>query len=100
MANLGYIGLGGMGGRMAARLLDKGCRVVGSGTRSKAQWLLDRGITRFPDEELLAAGAPFVTVGGTLPTLRDAKSTPHREAVELIAAAAHDQAPIPGRVGE
>ena len=46
MANLGYIGLGAMGGRMAARLLAKGHRVTGyNRTRSKAQWLIDRGMT-------------------------------------------------------
>jgi 3-hydroxyisobutyrate dehydrogenase-like beta-hydroxyacid dehydrogenase len=46
MANLGYIGLGAMGGRMAARLLTKGHRVTGyNRTRSKAQWLVDRGMT-------------------------------------------------------
>ena len=45
MANLGYIGLGVMGGRMAARLLDKGHVVTGyNRTRSKAQWLIDRGM--------------------------------------------------------
>ena len=45
MANLGYIGLGAMGSRMAARLLDKGHTVTGyNRTRSKAQWLIDRGM--------------------------------------------------------
>ena len=45
MADLGYIGLGVMGGRMAARLLDRGHRVTGyNRTRSKAQWLVDRGM--------------------------------------------------------
>ena len=43
--NLGYIGLGVMGGRMAARLLEKGHRVTGyNRTRAKAQWLIDRGM--------------------------------------------------------
>src|SRR5215216_5254897 len=45
MANLGYIGLGAMGGRMAGRLLDKGHTVTGyNRTKSKAQWLIDRGM--------------------------------------------------------
>ena len=45
MANLGYIGLGAMGGRMANRLIDKGHAVTGyNRTRSKAQWLIDRGM--------------------------------------------------------
>jgi 3-hydroxyisobutyrate dehydrogenase len=46
MANLGYIGLGVMGGRIAARLLDKGHRVTGyNRTRDKAARLVDRGLT-------------------------------------------------------
>ncbi len=45
MANIGYIGLGAMGSRMAARLIDKGHTVTGyNRTRSKAQWLLDKGM--------------------------------------------------------
>ena len=56
-------------------------------------------ITRFPAEELLVAGAPFVTVGGTLPTLREAESTPNPQVVELITAAARAEAPNLGKVG-
>ena len=42
MANLGYIGLAAMGGRIADRLLSKGHTVIGHNrTKSKAQWLLD-----------------------------------------------------------
>jgi 3-hydroxyisobutyrate dehydrogenase-like beta-hydroxyacid dehydrogenase len=45
MANLGYVGLGVMGGRMADRLLTKGHTVTGNNrTKSKAQWLLDKGM--------------------------------------------------------
>ena len=45
MANLGYIGLGAMGGRMVDRLLTKGHSVIGyNRTKSKAQWLLDKGM--------------------------------------------------------
>ena len=45
MANLGYIGLGAMGGRIADRLLSKGHTVIGHNrTKSKAQWLLDKGM--------------------------------------------------------
>jgi 3-hydroxyisobutyrate dehydrogenase-like beta-hydroxyacid dehydrogenase len=45
MANLGFIGLGVMGGQMVKRLLDKGHTVTGyNRTRSKAQWLIDRGM--------------------------------------------------------
>ncbi len=49
-------------------------------------------ITRFPAEELLIAGAPFVTVSGTLPTVRDPEPPPNAEVVELIAAAARASA--------
>lgn len=43
MANLGYIGLGAIGGRIAGRLMDKGHSVTGyNRTRDKAQWLIDR----------------------------------------------------------
>ncbi len=45
MANLGFIGLGAMGGRVAKRLLDAGHTVTGyNRTKSKAQWLLDAGM--------------------------------------------------------
>jgi 3-hydroxyisobutyrate dehydrogenase-like beta-hydroxyacid dehydrogenase len=45
MARLGYIGLGTMGGRMAARLLANGHAVTGyNRTRDKARWLIDRGL--------------------------------------------------------
>jgi 3-hydroxyisobutyrate dehydrogenase-like beta-hydroxyacid dehydrogenase len=41
MAQLGFVGLGKMGGRVAKRLLDAGHTVTGyNRTRSKAQWLL------------------------------------------------------------
>ena len=43
-------------------------------------------ITRFPAEELLVAGAPFVTVGGTLPTMRETEAPPNPQVVEMIAA--------------
>jgi Xaa-Pro aminopeptidase len=45
-------------------------------------------ITRFPAEELLIAGAPFITVNGTLPTVRDPDPAPNPQVVEMIAAAA------------
>jgi 3-hydroxyisobutyrate dehydrogenase-like beta-hydroxyacid dehydrogenase len=45
MAKLGFVGLGVMGGNMVARLLDKGHTVTGyNRTRSKAQWLIDKGM--------------------------------------------------------
>lgn len=45
MAELGYVGLGVMGGRIAKRLLDAGHRVTGfNRTRSKAEWLIEAGM--------------------------------------------------------
>ena len=45
MANLGFVGLGVMGGRMVKRLLDAGHSVTGyNRTKSKAQWLIDAGM--------------------------------------------------------
>jgi len=45
MANLGFVGLGVMGGRMVKRLLDAGHIVTGyNRTKSKAQWLLEAGM--------------------------------------------------------
>jgi len=65
MANLGYIGLGAMGGRMADRLLSKGHTVTGHNrTKSKAQWLLDKGMQwgNSPREVAQAADVVFVMV--------------------------------------
>ena len=45
MANLGFIGLGTMGGKMVQRLLNAGHTVTGyNRTRSRAQWLLELGM--------------------------------------------------------
>ena len=46
MAKLGFVGLGVMGSRVVKRLLDAGYTVSGyNRTKSKAQWLLDAGMT-------------------------------------------------------
>jgi 3-hydroxyisobutyrate dehydrogenase-like beta-hydroxyacid dehydrogenase len=63
--NLGYIGLGVMGGRMAARLLEKGHRVTGyNRTRSKAEWLIERGMAwaDSPRAVAQASDATFIMV--------------------------------------
>jgi 3-hydroxyisobutyrate dehydrogenase-like beta-hydroxyacid dehydrogenase len=61
MAKLGFIGLGVMGGNMVARLLEKGHSVTGyNRTRSKAQWLIDRGM-KFADCPKAAAAASDIT---------------------------------------
>src|SRR5215467_6636016 len=45
MANLGFVGLGVMGGNMVARLLERGHTVTGyNRTRAKGQWLIERGM--------------------------------------------------------
>src|ERR1700726_4502827 len=60
MANLGFVGLGVMGGNMVARLLDKGHRVTGyNRTRSKAQWLIDRGMKWGDTPRAVSAAAEF-----------------------------------------
>src|SRR5258708_31338090 len=61
MANLGFVGLGVMGGNMVARLLEKGHAVTGyNRTRAKAQWLIDRGM-KWADSPRAVAAAADVT---------------------------------------
>jgi 3-hydroxyisobutyrate dehydrogenase len=61
MANLGFVGLGTMGGQMVSRLLSKGHTVTGyNRTRSKAQWLIDQGM-RWSDSPRAVAAAADVT---------------------------------------
>ena len=63
MANLGYIGLGAMGGRMANRLIDKGHTVTGyNRTRSKAQWLIDRGMKWADSPKAVAENSDVILV--------------------------------------
>jgi len=58
MANLGFIGLGVMGGQMVSRLLGKGHTVTGyNRTRSKAQWLIDKGMKWAESPRAVAAAA-------------------------------------------
>ncbi len=58
MANLGFVGLGVMGSRMVRRLLDAGHTVMGyNRTKSKAQWLLDLGMTWAGSPRAVAASA-------------------------------------------
>ena len=45
------------------------------------------------------AGAPFVTVAGTLPTVRETEAAPNPQVVELIKASARAEAPALGKVG-
>src|SRR5919198_1495436 len=63
MANLAYIGLGTMGGRMAARLLSKGHAVTGyNRTRAKAEWLVDKGARLADTPRAAAADADAIFV--------------------------------------
>jgi 3-hydroxyisobutyrate dehydrogenase-like beta-hydroxyacid dehydrogenase len=60
MANLGFVGLGVMGGNMVARLLEKGHKVTGyNRTRSKAQWLIDRGMAWGDSPRAVGAASDF-----------------------------------------
>lgn len=68
MANLGFVGLGVMGGRMAKRLLNHGHTVTGyNRTKSKAEWLLEAGMQwgNSPKEVAEAADITFSMVTNT-----------------------------------
>ncbi|MGB9198681.1 MAG: NAD(P)-dependent oxidoreductase [Terriglobales bacterium] len=61
MAKIGFIGLGVMGGNMVARLLEKGHTVTGyNRTRSKAQWLVDKGMKFAVSPRLVAAESDVI----------------------------------------
>jgi len=61
MANLGFVGLGVMGGQMVNRLLSKGHTVTGyNRTRAKAQWLIDKGM-KWADSPRAVASTADVT---------------------------------------
>src|SRR3989440_13029726 len=65
VANLGFVGLGVMGGRIAKRLLDAGHSVTGTNrTRSKAEWLVGAGMAwaGTPREGAEAAHVTFTLV--------------------------------------
>ena len=58
MANIGYVGLGVMGSRMVDRLLAKGHTITGyNRTKSKAQWLIDKGMHWGPSPREVAEKA-------------------------------------------
>ncbi len=61
MANLGFVGLGVMGSQMVNRLLDKGHVVTGyNRTRSKAQWLIKRGMRWADSPRAVGAAADVI----------------------------------------
>ena len=60
MANIGYVGLGVMGGQMVNRFLEKGHTVTGyNRTRSKLQWLLDKGMKVADSPRAVAESVDF-----------------------------------------
>jgi 3-hydroxyisobutyrate dehydrogenase-like beta-hydroxyacid dehydrogenase len=75
MQTIGFIGLGRMGGHMAARYLDAGYTVYGEDRgRDRAHWLIDRGLRRVDSPRALAEAAEIVMT-----------SLPNDEVVESVA---------------
>jgi 3-hydroxyisobutyrate dehydrogenase-like beta-hydroxyacid dehydrogenase len=61
MVNLGFVGLGLMGGNVVARLLEKGHTVAGyNRTRAKAQSLIDRGMKWADSPRAVAEAADVI----------------------------------------
>jgi len=61
VANLGFVGLGVMGGQMVKRLLGRGHGVTGyNRTRAKAEWLIEQGM-RWADSPRAVSEAADVT---------------------------------------
>jgi len=68
MANLGFVGLGVMGGEMVNRLLGKGHTVTGyNRTRAKSVWLIEKGMkfAESPAEVVAASDFTFSMVTNT-----------------------------------
>jgi 3-hydroxyisobutyrate dehydrogenase-like beta-hydroxyacid dehydrogenase len=60
MAKVGFIGLGVMGAQMVNRLLSKGHSVTGyNRTRSKAQWLVEKGMAWAESPRAVASASDF-----------------------------------------
>jgi 3-hydroxyisobutyrate dehydrogenase-like beta-hydroxyacid dehydrogenase len=61
MANLGFVGLGVMGSELVNRLLNKGHSVVGyNRTRSKAEWLVKKGMKWADSPRAVAASTDLI----------------------------------------
>lgn len=61
METIGFVGLGHMGGNMAARLLDAGYDVYGTArVRDSAQWLLEKGLRWLDTPREIADAADIV----------------------------------------
>ena len=60
MAKVGFIGLGVMGSQMVDRLLSKGHSVIGyNRTRSKAQWLVEKGMQWADSPRAVASASDY-----------------------------------------
>jgi 3-hydroxyisobutyrate dehydrogenase-like beta-hydroxyacid dehydrogenase len=60
MAKVGFVGLGVMGGQMVERLLSKGHTVTGyNRTRSKAKWLLEKGMQLADSPKAVASASEY-----------------------------------------
>jgi 3-hydroxyisobutyrate dehydrogenase-like beta-hydroxyacid dehydrogenase len=61
MAKIGFIGLGVMGSQMVNRLLSKGHNVTGyNRTRTKAQWLVEKGMQWAESPREVATASDFI----------------------------------------
>jgi len=61
MANLGFVGLGNLGGQVAKRLMDHGHFVTGyNRTQSRADWLVEAGMNRADTPREAAEAGDFV----------------------------------------
>jgi 3-hydroxyisobutyrate dehydrogenase-like beta-hydroxyacid dehydrogenase len=61
MANLGFVGLGVMGSELVNRLLSKGHTVLGHNrTRSKAEWLVKKGMKWADSPRAVATGSDVI----------------------------------------
>jgi 3-hydroxyisobutyrate dehydrogenase-like beta-hydroxyacid dehydrogenase len=61
MANLGFVGLGVMGSELVNRLLSQGHSVLGyNRTRSKAEWLVKKGMKWADSSRAVAAGSDVI----------------------------------------
>jgi len=75
MQTIGFIGLGHMGGHMAARYMDAGYTVYGEDRdRDQARWLIDRGLRWVDTPRAVAEAAEIVMT-----------SLPNDEVVESVA---------------
>ncbi len=78
MESIGFIGLGNMGGNMAARYLASGYTVYGEASaRQEAQWLIDQGLRWMDTPREVAEAAQIVMT-----------SLPNEEVVQSVASGA------------